>query len=308
MKKEPILELRGVGKQYNGNWIIQNLNMKVNRGEIYGFLGNNGAGKTTTIRMIMGLIQPTAGDILLFNRTQDSLGKNVYRRIGAVIEYPGFYPNLTAKENLLHNALLIGIPDPAKKIDEVLSLIGLKSDCKILVKNYSLGMKQRLGIARTLLHEPELILLDEPTNGLDPAGIHEVRKIILELAKMRNLTVFISSHILSEVEQLATRVGIVHNGQLVEELSISELKNQGKQYIEIKPLNPTNAVRLLEEKLSMKNYKVLEDGTLRLFECLDNPSLVNRILIENGVDISLLQVREESLEQHFISLTGGKRK
>lgn len=200
-----IIEINNLTKQYGSQIAVNNLSITVESGQIYGFLGRNGAGKTTTIRMLLGLIKPTKGNIKIFEKEFESNKTEILKNIGAMVETPGFYSNLTAKENLTINAKILGI-QKENAIEEVLEIVGLASEKVKLFKNYSLGMKQRLGIARALLHNPELLILDEPTNGLDPIGIKEIRKLIKDLAQSRNITILISSHILSEIEQLVDKV------------------------------------------------------------------------------------------------------
>ena len=301
---EAILELRGVGKRYGSRWVVRDLHMRVRQGEVYAFLGRNGAGKTTTLRMILGLARRSAGEIYLCGRRREEWGAEAFRRMGSTVETPGFYGNLTARENLLHNALIIGIPD-RRRIDEVLELVGLRDAADRRVREFSLGMRQRLGIARALLHEPQLLILDEPTNGLDPTGIREVRELIRDLAAYRQITVLLSSHILAEVEQVADRVGIIHEGRLLEEVSMRELRDRGRSYVVIGTPDPQAAVRLLEERMNIRHYKVLPNGTLRVFEQVARPDEFARMLVEHGLALLHLSVQRESLEDRFLRATGG---
>ncbi|SHJ92791.1 ABC transporter ATP-binding protein [Desulforamulus aeronauticus] len=304
MLKEPVLTIANLSKKYNDHWAVQDLNITVNRGEIYGFLGRNGAGKTTTIRMIMDLIKPTRGDIQLFGVPKTNLGKDLFRRIGATIEYPGFYPNLTAKENLYYNAKMFEIKP--SRINEVLNFMGLTAAANRVVKGFSLGMKQRLGLARALLHSPDFLILDEPTNGLDPAGIKEIRDIIKNLNREQNITIFVSSHILSEVEQMATRVGIIHNGTLAEEITLEEMHRQGQRYLELKVSDPQIAITVIKQNLAMQKIDLLENGYLHVYGQLDQPALVNRLLLEAGLEVSHLTLHQETLEDRFMRITGGE--
>ncbi|WPD18334.1 ABC transporter ATP-binding protein [Thermaerobacter composti] len=298
----PAAELRGVGKRYGRRWAVRDLTMTVHPGEVYALLGRNGAGKTTTLRMILGLARRTTGEIVLFGRRLEQWGAEVYRRVGATVETPGFYGNLTARENLLHNLLILGVPEP-QRIDQVLELVGLRHAADRRVREFSLGMRQRLGIARALLHEPRLLILDEPTNGLDPAGIREVRELIRELAAERKMAVLLSSHILAEVEQVADRVGILHEGRLVEEVRMGELRDRGRTYLVIETREPEAAVRLLEERLGVRRYTVLPGGTLRVYEHVDRPDQVVRVLVEHGLPVLHASVQRESLEDHFLRAT-----
>lgn len=302
---ELILKLANIGKKYNDRWAVKGLNLTVHKGEIYGFLGRNGAGKTTTIRMIMDLIKPTRGDIELFGLPKDKLGRKLFKRIGATIEYPGFYPNLTARENLYYNAKMFGVKQ--SRINEVLSFMGLSEAANRVVKGFSLGMKQRLGLARALLHNPDLIILDEPTNGLDPAGIKEIRETIKRLNQELNITIFVSSHILPEVEQMATRVGIIHNGTLAEEVSLEEIHQQGKSYLELGVNDPNTTMQVLRNQLATSKFEVQENGRLQVFDFRDKPEQVNRILIEAGMDVSHLTLHQETLEDRFMRITGGEK-
>ena len=219
-----ILNTKNLTKTYKKKNAVSNLNMSINKGDIYGFIGKNGAGKTTTIKMIVGLAAPTSGEITLFESKSLNQGR---RKIGTVIEAPAFVPNLTARQNMVIQWKLLGNKNPAI-IDEMLNLVGLDYVGKKKVKNFSLGMKQRLGIAMTLMGEPEFLVLDEPTNGLDPKGIVEVRELLQKLNEERGLTILISSHILSELAKLATRIGIIDDGVLLEEFSIDELDERCK--------------------------------------------------------------------------------
>ncbi|HCW9341819.1 TPA: ABC transporter ATP-binding protein, partial [Staphylococcus aureus] len=240
-----IIEINNLTKQYGSQIAVNNLSITVESGQIYGFLGRNGAGKTTTIRMLLGLIKPTKGNIKIFEKEFESNKTEILKNIGAMVETPGFYSNLTAKENLTINAKILGI-QKENAIEEVLEIVGLASEKVKLFKNYSLGMKQRLGIARALLHNPELLILDEPTNGLDPIGIKEIRKLIKDLAQSRNITILISSHILSEIEQLVDKVGIIHNGVLLEEIMYEDLKKKNRQFISISVSDEEKVACLLE--------------------------------------------------------------
>jgi bacitracin transport system ATP-binding protein len=219
-----------LSKVYGSQKAVDNLNLNIQEGEVYGFLGRNGAGKTTTIRMLLGLISPSEGEVEIFGQSLKKHSKKILPKIGSIVEFPGFYYNLTAKENLLINAKLIGV-QKKKAIDEALEIAGLTHEDGKLVGKYSLGMKQRLGIARAILHNPELLILDEPTNGLDPVGIKEIRNLMHFLAHQKKMTILVSSHILSEVEQLVDRIGIIHNGQLLEELPLEELRKRNRKYL-----------------------------------------------------------------------------
>lgn len=299
-----ILKTNGLTKRYKDQMVVDNINISLKRGEIYGFLGQNGAGKTTTIRMIMGLINPSAGQIELFGQKLNSTRKAALERIGSMIEIPGFYPNLTAAENLDIHRRMMGIGNK-ESIEESLAQAGLLDVCNKRVKSFSLGMKQRLGIARALLHHPELLILDEPTNGLDPVGIKEVRNLIIELASKRNIAILVSSHILSEIQQMATILGIIHKGKLVEEIAQQELQMKNRHCVEFKVSNERKASMLLEQKLGISDYSVPLPGVIRVFERLSDSAEINRMLVQSEIDVSEIMMLRETLEDYFLNLTGG---
>nr|WP_275900802.1 ABC transporter ATP-binding protein [Paenibacillus periandrae] len=300
------MQTSGLTKKYKDHTAVDCINISLKKGEIYGFLGQNGAGKTTTIRMIMGLIQPTSGQIELFGQTLESGRRAAFERIGSMIEIPGFYPNLTAAENLDIHRRMMGMGN-MESIEHSLEQAGLLDVRNKRVKSFSLGMKQRLGIARSLLHHPELLILDEPTNGLDPVGIKEVRNLIIELASKRNIAVLVSSHILSEVQQMATVLGIIHNGKLVEEIEQQALQMRNRHCVEYKVSNDRQTVMLLEQKLGIQDYSVPEPGIVRVFEQLSESAMINRTLVNNGIDVCEITMLRETLEDYFLSLTGGAR-
>ncbi|WP_217595549.1 ABC transporter ATP-binding protein [Cohnella sp. GbtcB17] len=303
---ESILKTSGLTKKYKTHTAVDGISLSLKKGEIYGFLGQNGAGKTTTIRMIMGLIKPTSGRIELFGKDAESSRKSAFERIGSMIEIPGFYTNLTAVENLDIHRRMMGMGNK-ESIEESLEQAGLLDARNKRVKNFSLGMKQRLGIARALLHHPELLILDEPTNGLDPAGIKEVRQLIIDLASKRNIAVLVSSHILSEIQQMATKLGIVHRGKLVEEIEQQELQMKNRHCVEFKVSNEREAVMLLEQKMDIRDYSVPEPGVIRVFEQLSESAAINRMLVENRIEVAEITMLRETLEDYFLSLTGGER-
>lgn len=302
---EYILKTYNLTKQYGGTVVADNVNMNIKKGEIYGFLGRNGAGKTTTLRMIMGLLTPTKGEYELFGRKMGD--REVLGRIGAIIETPGFYPNLTARENLDIHRRLMGIPNK-DYIDEALEVVGLNNyDIeKKKVKKYSLGMKQRLGVARAMLHKPELLILDEPTNGLDPIGIKEMRETLIELNKKREITMLISSHILGEIQQLATNIGIIHNGKLLEEIDYNSLQKKNRHYINLKVNDDKRALAILEDEMNIRDYKVTEANTIRIYEMLDKSNNIAKALISKGIEVYEVNVMNDTLEDYFVKLTGGE--
>jgi bacitracin transport system ATP-binding protein len=298
---EHILKTNSLTKIYKNTVAVDKLNMTINKGEIYGFLGQNGAGKTTTIRMIMGLVKATNGEIELFGNKKNN--HKVYQRIGSIIEYPGFYPNLTAEENLEIHRRMVGM-ESKNCIKDSLNIVGLKDVGDKKVKNFSLGMKQRMGIARALLHNPELLILDEPTNGLDPIGIKEIRELIKDLCSKRGITVLISSHILSEIQLLATKIGIIHKGVLLEEIGYDELQKRNRQYLQIKVNDDKKASFLLEKKLNISDYVVWEKNVIRVYEKINEASRINKAMVSNDVDVNEIALTVDNLEDYFIRLIG----
>lgn len=301
---ENILQTYNLTRKYGNTAVVDNINMNIKKGEIYGFLGRNGAGKTTTLRMIMGLISPTKGGYELFGKKMGD--REVFGRIGAIIETPGFYPNLTARENLDIHRRLMGIPNK-EYVDEALQIVGLTNyDIeKKKVKKYSLGMKQRLGVARALLHKPELLILDEPTNGLDPVGIKEMRETLLDLNKKKEITILVSSHILGEIQQLATKIGIIHNGKLLEEIDYKSFEKKNRHYINLRVNNDKKAITILEKSMNIRDYEVIEPNKIRIYEMLDKSNDVAKKMISEGIDVYEVNVMNDTLEDYFVRLTGG---
>ncbi|PFA13032.1 MULTISPECIES: ABC transporter ATP-binding protein [Bacillus cereus group] len=299
-----IIKTTNLTKIYGKQKSVDNLNIHVQQGEIYGFIGRNGAGKTTTIRMLLGLIKPTSGKIEIFGEDFSANQKEILRRIGSIVEVPGFYENLTAKENLFINAKIIGV-HKKNAIEEALEIVGLQNETKKLVGKYSLGMKQRLGIARALLHYPELLILDEPTNGLDPIGIKEMRKLIKSLAQERNITILISSHILAEVEQLVDRMGIIHDGKLLEEVSLAALQKTNRKYLEFQVNDDNKAAMLLEKQFHIFDYEVHDEGNIRVYSHFGQQGQINRTFVQNDIEVVKIMMSEDKLEDYFTKLVGG---
>ncbi|XEC94880.1 ABC transporter ATP-binding protein [Paenibacillus tarimensis] len=299
-----VIKTTDLTKNYGNQTSVDHVNMTVRQGGIYGFLGRNGAGKTTTIRMLVGLIKPTHGEIEIFGENFFKNQKEILRRVGSIVEVPGFYENLTAKENLLINAKIMGIH---KKhiIEETLEIVGLQDETSKLVGKYSLGMKQRLGIARALLHYPELLILDEPTNGLDPIGIKEMRKLIRALAEERKITILISSHILSEIEQVADHIGIIHEGKLLEEISSEQLRKTNRKYLELQVSDDHKAAMLLETHFHTHDYEVYHEGLIRIYSHLGQQGQINKVFVQHEIEVSKIMLSEDRLEDYFMRLVGG---
>ncbi|SHK48602.1 ABC-2 type transport system ATP-binding protein [Clostridium cavendishii DSM 21758] len=303
---EYVITTHNLCKNFKNGAVLSNLNMKVKKGEIYGFLGENGSGKTTTIKLLVSLLKPTSGSIDLFGEdmTIDTFDK--LKRIGSVIEYPAFYENLTARENLQLHKMIIGYDAP-NCIDEVLNLVKLKNHEGKKVKNFSLGMKQRLGIARAILHKPDLLLLDEPINGLDPIGIKDMRELLVTLSKKHGMTILISTHILNEIELMANTIGIIKNGSLIEEVNYETIKNQNLNALVITVDDANKACFILEEKLNIKNFKLCNENTLKVYERINDSALINKTLCLNDVFVESIVVKNNSLEDHFVSIIGGNK-
>lgn len=278
---------------------LDGINLRVQQGSIYGFLGPNGAGKTTTLRLLLGILRKQQGTIEIFGKRLGDERLNILKRIGSLIEQPSLYAHLTAKENLEVYRRVYGCSK--HRIDEVLNLVGLSYTKNKKTKQFSLGMKQRLSIAVALLHQPELLILDEPTNGLDPAGIIEMRELIKTLNKEHGVTILVSSHILAEVEKMASHVGIIHKGKLLFQGSLSELQQlKNKQsFLELETANNDNALAALQ------SYAVeRKNGLLLLpFENNEQAAFINRTLVEKGIDVYRLQPQQNNLEQLFIDIT-----
>lgn len=301
---EVVLKTYNITKKYGDQMAVDNVNMTIKKGEIYGFIGQNGAGKTTLIRLITGLIHKSGGEIELLGANGENELNNARTMVGSLIETPSFYANMTAKENLEVSRLVRNIPGK-KCIDEVLELVGLKDVEKKKVKNFSLGMRQRLGIANALMGNPKLLILDEPINGLDPMGIIEIRELLKKINKEKDMTILISSHILSELSELATTYGIISKGKLIEEITAKRLAEKCRQYIDLKVDDAARAVTLLERELGINDYEVLEDSKIKVFSNLDNVGEVNSILSKAGIIVESISVKGENLEEYFINAVGG---
>ncbi|MDD5288269.1 MAG: ABC transporter ATP-binding protein [Dehalococcoidales bacterium] len=299
-----ILRVTGLTKRFGALEAVKNLNLELRRGEVFGFLGPNGAGKSTTVGMILGLVTPTAGSIELFGKKLDGRSWPLLRRVGAIIEEPAFYPYMSGRDNLEVLSRAIG-GIPKTKIDEVLKRVNLFERAKDRYGTYSMGMKQRLGIASTLLRDPELIILDEPTSGLDPAGTIEVRDLIPQLAH-ESRAVFLCSHLLHEVELVCNRVVIIKQGVMLVDSTVQELVTQGQRF-QIKVENPAQAMALLQSVPWIKSvkYETVENGYLIVDAPKDSASRVNKILAENNIFASELFSHNVSLESVFLQLTGG---
>ena len=296
-----ILQTRQLGKRYGKRWAVKNLNLEVHRGDVFGFLGPNGAGKSTTIRMILSLIKPTTGETELFGCSLKSQRSDALRRVGGIVEKPDFYLYLSAYKNLEIIGALSGGAE-RKRIMEVLDLVGLTSRATDRVKTYSHGMKQRLGIAQALLSDPELVILDEPTNGLDPQGMKEVRDLIVHLSREQKKTIILSSHLLNEIELVANRMVIINNGELVVQGEVSKLLDEGEKYVVIQA-QPQKKVESVLRRLKkiIGTYEVKE-GMFEVSMDFANIPELNKSLVQAGVCVQAL-IPKRSLEDLFLSMT-----
>ena len=298
---ESILKTSNLTKTFSNQTAVSNVNMNIRKGDIYGFIGQNGAGKTTLIKMVVGLSSPTSGSIELFG--DKNLDKQ-RRKIGTVIEAQAFVPYLSAKENMHNQRRILGSKDKSA-IDELLKFVGLGDVGKKKVKNFSLGMKQRLGIAMTLIGNPEFLVLDEPTNGLDPKGIIEIRETLKKLNQERGLTILISSHILGELSKLATRYGILNKGVLVEEFTDAELNERCRAGLIVKVDNVHKASEVIKGELSTENFNVLNENTLEIFDFTENPGVITRAFAKNDISVDSISQKSVDLEEYFMSVIGG---
>lgn len=298
-----MLKTTTLTKKFKEQAAVNQVSLTVNRGEIYGFIGRNGAGKTTFLKMVSGLTFPTAGKIELFG---EDCGRkpNLFNRIGVLIEAPGLYGGMTAFENLKAKCIAYGISDD-NYINSLLGFVGLSDTGKKKAKNFSLGMKQRLGIAMALIGDPDLLVLDEPINGLDPQGIVEVRDTILKLNKEKNITIIISSHILEELSKIASNYGIIQEGRLIQELTKEQLLDRCSERIEIKTAQTKEACTILEEELRIQDYKVVDSNTIYIQERLNETGLINMTLAAKGIQVNSINTTSDDLETYFLNLTGG---
>lgn len=301
---ETILKATNVSKKYGKHKALDKVSIEIKRGMIYGLIGENGAGKSTFMRTVMGLITIDEGEIELFGKTGAKGLQHARRKMGQSIETPALYPELTARDNLRVQAANGGVSE--REIDDLLRLMSLEHTGKKKAKNFSLGMRQRLAIASTLITHPEFLILDEPTNGLDPSGIVEMREIIHRLVSERGITVLLSSHLLDELSQIATHYGILHDGRLIKELSREELANETRQYIELETTEVQKAVVVLDE-LGIRDYEVINGTDLNIYERLNDVSTINRSLILADVNVSRIGTTRQKLEEYFLQLTGGNK-
>lgn len=293
-----------ITKIYGKNKVLDYVSMNIKKGDIYGFIGKNGAGKTTMIRVLAGLAIPDEGQVELFGHSEEKELIKERRRIGTLIESPAIYLNMTAGENLELIKIQRGIPG-TKCIDEALNLVGLEDAHKKKTKNFSLGMKQRLGIAMALLSDPELLLLDEPINGLDPIGIKEIRELLIKLNRERGVTILISSHILSELTQISNRYGFINNGKLIKEMTAIEFSSKCRTYLHLKVRNASDSSIILENEIGIKDYEIFPDNIIRIYDKFDSEK-ITLTLAKHNIGVKEILPMGETLEDYFTKLVGGE--
>lgn len=299
-----ILQTNNLTKTYKNIEVVSDVDLNVKKGEIYGFLGPNGAGKTTVMKMILNLVKPSRGEILIFGQKLTPVSYEVFKRIGNIIEYPVFYEKLTARENLILHCEYLGYYNK-EAIDTALDMVQLKNIEDKSVKEFSLGMKQRLGIARALITKPELLILDEPLNGLDPLGIKEMRMLFKMLKEDYGITLLVSSHILGEIEQIADTVGIIKDGHLIKEVSMENIRLENVAYIELQVDDMKKAAFVLNEMLKKSDFKIIDNNIIRIYDLTFSEGEISKELIMKGVLLTKINKKENTLEDYFMKIING---
>lgn len=298
-----ILQANHLTKTIGGKTLVRDVNLHIKKGRIYGFLGPNGAGKTTVMKMLTNLWKPTEGSVEIFGEMLTPKSYEVLKRMGSIIEFPAFYEHLTGYQNLKLHTEYMGYYQHGS-IERALELLSLTEAGAKPVKTYSLGMKERLGIARAILTKPELLILDEPSNGLDPAGMKQIRELLKALSEEYGITVMISTHILSEIECIADTIGIIHHGQMQDEITMKEIEDKSFAYIELSVENPERAAYVLSEKLGLTNFKLISEGQFRIYDSRISTQELSKALALKDVAVTALGKRSETLEDYFLKLTG----
>lgn len=298
-----ILQTSHLSKVINGKELVTDVNIHIKKGEIYGFLGPNGAGKTTVMKMITNLWKPTNGTVVLFGEALENTSYEVLKRMGSIIEFPTFYEHMSGKDNLQLHCEYMGYYNKGS-VEEAMEILNLADAADKPVKRYSLGMKQRLGIARAILCRPELVILDEPTNGLDPAGMKQIRDLFKMLCTEYGMTLMISSHLLPEIESIADTVGVIHHGKMMKEISMKEIVETNTAYIELVVEDMKKASYVLAEKMQLNNFKIVDNTIIRIYEQGTTTQKVSKELMMNDVEISSISQHTQNLEDYFLKLTG----
>lgn len=301
-----VLQTQSISKRYGTDYALEDVSISLLQGHIYGFIGANGAGKTTLLRIITGLTFPTSGELMLFGKESSSELRMARKHIGSIIESPAFYPNYTAVKNLELQRILVGNPDK-DMVRKNLQMVGLEDSGNKKVKDFSLGMKQRLGIALSLMGNPKILILDEPINGLDPKGISELRIILKKLNSDRKITILISSHILNELYLLATDYIIIDKGRIIEAQTHEELDAKCQKYVSIRMSDVSMGVTVIEKELKTSKFKVMEDGTVHLYEYLNDIPTIAKALSKHEILVTHIALSEQTLEEYYLTLTGGGR-
>lgn len=297
-----ILQTSHLSKTIDGKQLVTDVNIHVKKGEVYGFLGPNGAGKTTVMKMLTNLWKPTSGTVALFGKALEKNSYEVLKRMGSIIEFPTFYDHMSGKDNLQLHCEYMGYYNKGS-VEEALGMLGLSDAADKPVGSYSLGMKQRLGIARAILCKPELVILDEPTNGLDPAGMKQIRDLFRMLCTEYGMTLMISSHLLPEIESIADTVGVIHHGKMMKEISMKEIAETNTAYIELAVEDTKKAAYVLAEKMQLSNFKIVNDSGIRIYELGVTTQKISRELMANDVEIASISQHTETLEDYFLKIT-----
>lgn len=297
-----VLQTSNLTKKYGKQIAIDHVNINIEKGDIYGLIGKNGAGKTTIMKIISGLTKANEGEVKLFESSDLNRGR---KRTGTIIEQPTLYPDMTARETLIYYDKLLGITN-YKNVDEVSNLVGLSDTGSKRVKSFSLGMKQRLSIAISLIGSPDFLILDEPINGLDPYGIKQVRELILKLNREKDITILISSHILGELSKVATKYGVIRKGKMVDEFLAEELDTRCRQYISLVVDDIEKATYIIKNNIKSTDFKVLDGGKILIYDLLDMPEKINRELVQNNVLVSHIALDGQDIEGYFVKMMGGE--
>ena len=298
-----VVETYGLMKTFGGKTAVDHFDMHVNQGDIYGFVGRNGAGKTTVMRMLAGLAEPSGGEVRVFGTSPREAGTS--RRIGVLIEAPGLYGTMSAYDNMMLKALALGLVDTKAKVRDLLEFTGLGQVGKKKTKQFSMGMKQRLGLALALLGDPDLLLLDEPLNGLDPEGAREIRRLIMQLNDQRGITVIISSHVLEQLGKMATRYGVIREGHMVRELTAADVDQECSDFLQVEAANPTLALAVLQERFPNLRFQSMPDASIRVFGAAD-AGAVGATLNEQGIAVQGLYAHKRDLEEFFVEIMGAE--
>ena len=297
-----ILQTSHLSKTIDGKQLVTDVNIHVKKGEVYGFLGPNGAGKTTVMKMLTNLWKPTSGTVALFGKALEKTSYEVLKRMGSIIEFPTFYDHMSGKDNLQLHCEYMGYYNKGS-VEEALQMLGLSDAADKPAGSYSLGMKQRLGIARAILCKPELVILDEPANGLDPAGMKQIRDLFRMLCTEYGMTLMISSHLLPEIESIADTVGVIHHGKMMKEISMKEIAETNTAYIELAVEDTKKAAYVLAEKMQLSNFKIVNDSAVRIYEQGITTQKISRELMANDVEIASISQHTETLEDYFLKIT-----